>query len=220
MMRHKLAVAALGCLAVTPAAQAGWFEDFTLDGFYAGAGLAVVVADFPGRTQRRVGGDPNVDPSTFFVNEPGITTAANLLVGYRPFDFIAIEASAGIGLEDDQYSEMPNGRVSLESLYGAWLKPQIDVGSFSFYGKLGISNHDFAVTEDGAARNDAVFSDGGFSWGGGIALLISRQGRLNFEYLQLYDEDDRDTGSRNDVHAVGVNFSYHFGNGDDGDEYY
>lgn len=210
---------ALG-LAVVPQAHAGWFDWFTPgewfsvgedSGLYASGAFNVTKAT--GQLNRRLGG-PN-DPGGFSIEEPGFISTALLRGGWQPLSWLGIEAQYGIALDDDVVENADNTQtMELDSLYGIYLKPQLNLGeSFTLVGRVGYS--DFSYTINHQTNGSREFSDAGLAWGGGIQLNLSSSTRLTFEYTQHFDEDDAE------VFGVGVAATYMFGaGGEEDDDYY
>lgn len=165
-MRIRLALLTLSTLTWSLSSQAAD------NGFYLGAGV--------GRSDIQFDSDA-VSEFDF----DGGDTGWKLIAGFRPLDWLAVEASyVDFGKPDDHGAAID---VDGFAAFGVGLLP---VGPVDLFAKLGLVNYDAS----GSIRNvGEVLDDSGteFTWGAGVQFrLLSLSVRAEYEMFDVKGVDD------------------------------
>lgn len=113
--------------------------------------------------------------------------AARLTVGTEVVPMFAVQAQIATGVQSDKIARSGvNYDISLNNLYGVYLRPQLALGTdvASIYALAGYS----WVNLDSKASNNSFPSanatDSAFSWGVGLDANVYEGLRLNVDYTQ------------------------------------
>ena len=165
-MRTRIALLALSTLAWSLPSQAAD------NGFYLGAGI--------GRSDVQLD-----DDAVSAIDFDGEDTAWKLIAGFRPVDWLAVEASyVDFGKPDDDGTEIDADGFT------AFAVGFLPIGPVDLFAKLGLINYDAS----GSIRNiGEVLDDSGteFAWGAGVQFrLLSLSVRAEYEMFDVEEVDD------------------------------
>jgi hypothetical protein len=183
------AIAALGALSLAAIAPQAAAAD---NGFYIGAGI----------TQTNF--DLDLDIEGEELSEDADDNGYKLIVGWRPLDFIAVEANyADLGGPDEDGVSIDSTVLSVNALLLA------EIGIVDLYARAGYANWDSKISVSGAGS----VSDDGWEpiYGAGVGVHFGSFGvRAEYEFLavdafdNVFDDFDTDAGT------LSVSFTYTF----------
>jgi len=171
-----VAIAALGALSLAAMAPQAAAAD---NGFYLGAGIT----------------QSNFDLEVDDVSDDSDDNGYKIIVGWRPLDFIAVEANyADLGGMDEDGVSIDSSVLSINALLLA------EIGIVDLYARAGYANWD---TEIGLSGSGSVSDDGWEpTYGAGVGLHFGSIGvRAEYEWLSIdafdnvFDEFKADSGT-------------------------
>ena len=103
--------------------------------------------------------------------------------------YLAVEAQAGLGTQSDVYAASGvNFDIKVESFYSLFVRPQISINDIaSVYGLVGGTYIDVSSSSNNAGFPSDKGFEKSFSYGAGVDFNISKNVRLNADYIQYMD---------------------------------
>ena len=185
-MNMKFAAsAALVCLALAGFAPQASAAD---NGFYLGAGIT----------------QTNFNMEVDDLKDDTDDTGWKVIAGWRPLDFLAVEANySDLGGLDEDGVSVDSTVLSVDALLLA------EIGIVDLYAKVGYANWDSKITVSGAGS----ISDDGWepTYGAGVGVHFGSFGlRAEYEWLSVDAFDNVFDEFKSDSGTVSVSFTYTF----------
>jgi len=127
------------------------------------------------------------------VNQTGTFTsspqAVSLAYGYKLHNNLAAEAVVMQGVKSDTLNRngvATNVAMEVNTSYGVFLKPSIDYGKTTFFGKVGYMEGKITSKTYSASSSE---SRGGLAYGLGVSHLITDKVSVNAGWTSFYDKD-------------------------------
>ena len=183
------AVAALGALSLAAIAPQAAAAD---NGFYIGAGITQTNFDL----DLEADGDQLSDSTD--------DNGYKLIVGWRPLDFLAVEANyADLGGLDEDGLSIDSTMLSVNALLLA------EIGIVDLFAKVGYANWDSKISVSGVGS----ISDDGWEpiYGAGVGVHFGSVGlRAEYEFLSVDAFDDVFDDFNSDAGVLSLSITYTF----------
>ena len=134
----------------------------------------------------------------FNVSNPGMQALLGYTIfGYNDWKF-SVEGRLG-------YVDFGNGIEY--TWYGAYARPEYDIGKFGLYGLLGYGASDGTITFNGSPFNVSINgSVSDFTYGAGISYDVDEKWQVTLDYV--VEPEFRDDDINDDVITLGVNYKF------------